>query len=259
MIKVAAKKKVSRFLSTCPNFQTAAHNQVCKVLAASLHKHLAAHWSLHRETPLSQTGLVLEVVPTAIVLQSGRQVSDSDTTALQMSLGRWQPDFMAISYSTKKIAIGPEVCRPSDTRAENLFEAYSRKLQIYDPVRTALRKYTASGWTVLVLPWVVGTRGFVHEQSLHDTLKFLDIPHKQWPSIVQDSVRASVEALAFMCRLRFSPSLQNRTFDTDDPQSFLTMHAADQRSGRKRKAISNEKSLISTFQRWSKIPTSNRF
>ena len=50
----------------------------------------------------SQTGLVLELVPTAIVL-SGRQVSDSDTAALQMSLGRWQPDFLKILYSTKKL------------------------------------------------------------------------------------------------------------------------------------------------------------
>ena len=105
---------------------------------------------------------------------------------------------------------------------------------------------------------MVGTRGFVHEQSLHDTLKLLDIPHKQWSSIVQDSVRASVEALAFICRLRFSPSLQNWTFDTDDPQFYLQMHAADQRPGRKRKAISNENSLISTFHCWSKILPSKR-
>ena len=150
------------------------------------------------------------------------------------------------------------VCRQYDTRPDNLFEAYSRKLQTYKPVQIALQKCTASGWIIRVLPWVVGTQGFVYEQSLHDMLKFLDIPHKQWSSIVQDSVRASVEALAFICRLRFSPSLQNRTFDTDDPQSYLTMHAADKRSGRKRKAISNEKSLISTFQRWSKILPSNR-
>ena len=122
------KESLSHFLSTCPKFhhaRTAAHNQVCKVLAASLQKHLAAHWSLHRETPLSKTGLVSELVPTSIVLQSGRQVSDPDTTALQM-LGRWQPDFMAISYPNKKIAIGQEECKLSDTRAENLFEAYIR-------------------------------------------------------------------------------------------------------------------------------------
>ena len=82
---------------------------------------------------------------------------DSDPAALQMSLGRWQPDFMAISYPTKKIAIRQEVCRQSDTRAENLFGASSRKLQTYEPIRTALQNYTASGWTVLVLSWVVDT------------------------------------------------------------------------------------------------------
>ena len=100
------KESVSRFLSTCPKFhhaRTAAHGQVCKVLATSPHKHLAAHWFLPLETPLGQTGLVLELVPAAIVLQSGGQVSDSDTTALQMSLGRWQAGFMAISYSAQII------------------------------------------------------------------------------------------------------------------------------------------------------------
>ena len=32
-------------------------------------KHLAVHWSLYNETPLSQTWLILELVPTAIVLK----------------------------------------------------------------------------------------------------------------------------------------------------------------------------------------------
>ena len=136
-----------------------------------------------------------------------------------MSLGRLQPDFMVISYSNWNVAVLPEVCKPSYARAENLCEAFSRKQQPYEPIRIALQKYTASGWRFWVLPWVVGTRGLVHEQSLHGTLKFLDIPHKQWSSILQDSVRASFEALAFMCRLCFSTFLQNRTFDTDDPQS----------------------------------------
>ena len=48
-----------------------------------------------------------------------------------MSLVRWKPYFIAISYTSKKIAIGPEVCRPSDTRAENLVKDYHRKLQAY--------------------------------------------------------------------------------------------------------------------------------
>ena len=60
------KESLSQLLSTCPKFCLArrvAHNQVCKVLTASLHKHLAAHLSLYLEILLGQTGLVLELVP----------------------------------------------------------------------------------------------------------------------------------------------------------------------------------------------------
>ena len=55
--------------------------------------------------------------------------------------------------------------------------------------------------------------------SGHNALKFLDIPHKLWTYFVQDAVHTFVEALAFICRLCFSPSLQNLTFNTDDAQS----------------------------------------
>ena len=143
-----------------------------------------------------------------------------------MSLGRWP---LAILW---KYHFPLKNCYRT-RRAENLFEAWSQKLQTYVPVLTALQKYTASGWTVWVLPWAVGTRGFVHEQSLHDTLKFLDICQKQWSSIIQDSVCALVQALAFMCRLLFSLYLQNQSFNTDDPQSYLKMDAGYEQSGRK--------------------------
>ena len=137
---MAVRRKVS--LSICPKFhhaRTAAHNQVCKVLATSLQTHLATHWSLFKETPLRSTGLVLELVPTDVVLQSGRHIPDSEAAAAEMSLVRWQPDFIAISYTSKKIAIGPEVCQQSDTRAENLVEAYHRKIQAYHPILVALK------------------------------------------------------------------------------------------------------------------------
>ena len=51
-----------------------------------------------------------------------------------------------------------------------------------------------------ITPWIVGVRGLVHEQSLQDALEFLDIPREQ-----RYNVRTSVEALAFMCRMQFSP------------------------------------------------------
>ena len=53
----------SHCLSTCPKFhhaKTGTHNQVCKVLATWLCKYLV-HWSPNHETPLSQTGLVLQL------------------------------------------------------------------------------------------------------------------------------------------------------------------------------------------------------
>ena len=90
ILGLAKKESFSHFLSTCRKFKharTAAaptNNRVCtnsKVLASSL----------------------LELVPTAIVLQAGRQleVSDSDAAAVALpmshGLGRWQPYFMAKS------------------------------------------------------------------------------------------------------------------------------------------------------------------
>ena len=93
-----------------------AHNQVCKVLATFLQKYLAAQ------------GLVLELVPTDVNLKSGRNISDSETCRSRKSLVRWQPHFIAMLYT---IAIGPEVCRQSATPAENLVEAYHRKMQAY--------------------------------------------------------------------------------------------------------------------------------
>ena len=55
-------------------------------------------------------------------------------------------DFIAISYPSQKIATGPEACRPSDTRAEILVEAYHslRKLQAYHPILVAAKNCIAS-------------------------------------------------------------------------------------------------------------------
>ena len=63
-----SQKESLHILSTCPKFhyaRTAAHNQVLKGLAASLSEYLAGDWYL------------CQLVPTAVVLQSGGQVLDS--------------------------------------------------------------------------------------------------------------------------------------------------------------------------------------
>ena len=141
--------------------------------------------------------------------------------------------------------------RPSDIRAENLAEAYYRKLQAYHHFLVALKNYIASGWTIRIIQWVVGARGLSHEQSLHDALEFLDIPREQRSPIVWNTVHASVEALAFMCRLRFSPVSppQNRPLNTADPQQNQVTNASDQNLSRKRKAGASKESLASSLLR----------
>ena len=117
----------------------------------------------------------------------------------------------------------------------------------------ALKNYNASGWTIRIIQRVLGAGGLVHEQSLQDALEFLDIPSEERSSIVRDIVCASVEALAFTCWVRFSQSLQNRTFDTHDPEPNQVTHAADQTLSRKRKAVISEESLASTLLHFTKI------
>ena len=127
------KESLPHFLSTCPKFclgRRAAHNQVCKVLTASLHKHLAAHLSLYLEILLSQTGLVLELVPhcnstaTRKACLRFRHCSFTNKSWTMANLILWQ--YPTGTYPNKKIVIGPEVCRLSETRTANLFEPRGR-------------------------------------------------------------------------------------------------------------------------------------
>ena len=57
-------------------------------------------------------GLCLEEVSTAVVQQAGRPVQESQIQAGHMSLGRWQPDIVSISFVKKKISIGPMSVSP---------------------------------------------------------------------------------------------------------------------------------------------------
>ena len=127
------KESLSQLLSTCPKFCLArrvAHNQVCKVLTASLHRHLAAHLSLCFEILLSQTGLVLELVPhcnstaTRKACLRFRHCSFTNKSWTMANLILWQ--YPTGTYPNKKIVIGPEVCRLSETRTANLFEPRGR-------------------------------------------------------------------------------------------------------------------------------------
>ena len=81
-----------------------------------LQRHALADWKLVEEAPMYLTGFCLQEVLTTEVQQVGRAVQDIQIQGGQMSLGRWQPDIVCISFAKKKIAIGPEVSLSSDSR-----------------------------------------------------------------------------------------------------------------------------------------------
>ena len=137
------------------------------------------------------TGRRLRRVPTDQVQLSGRPVSDVDAVAGDMAGGRWRPDLLVVSESRQKIAI-VELCRPSDVRLERFEATFQGKLAIYAPLLMALSSYTESGWTVQVLPWVVGARGLIQTRNMRNALEFLEVPHGKWQSIIDSTDKASV-------------------------------------------------------------------
>ncbi len=102
---------------------------------------------------------------------------------------------------------------------DRLDAAYRGKLAIYAPLITALSYYTESGWQVQILPWVVGARGLVQKCHKREALEYLEVPQGKQQSIIDDTVEASIAALAFMSRTWFSalsrPTLQSP--NTDPP------------------------------------------
>ena len=249
-------ESLTHFLKLCPRFhhaRTAVHNKVRRALYQILQRHISTDWDLMEETPLSQTQLHLNSVPSAIVQQAGRPVKDSDIQTGYTSLGRWQPDIFGVSFAKKKIAIGPEVTLPSDTRLTALTDAFDRKHQTYTPLITALQDYVDSGWTVRILPWVVGARGMIKRSHLTDALEFLEIPRQKWATIIDCTIRTSLEGLAYMNQIRFSISQQNNTFDTDDPKESRVTQERLLSVGRKRKIPKNGDDLQAMQLRWRRI------
>jgi hypothetical protein len=170
-----------------------------------------------------------------------------------MSLSNWQPDIIGISFAKRKIAIGPEVTIPSDSSPQSLTAAYERKLQSYRPLTAALQSYIDSGWDVRVLPWVVEAREMARRNHLIEALEFLEIPKQKWTSIIECTVRASVEGLAYMHRIRFSTSTQHSIFDTDDPIATAAQNERLLSVGRKRRVPKDAEDLRPTYLKWQRL------
>ena len=64
----------------------------------------------------------------------------------------------------------------------------------------------------------------VRTELLTPALEFHEIPKQKWTGIIAATVRASVEELVHINRIRFSTSSQNSIFDSDDPKSSYASH-----------------------------------
>ena len=203
------KETLTHFVSCCPRFhdaRTLAHNKVRAMLSTSLSRYIPSGWKLREETPMAATGLTLHPVPTACILAAGRTLPVDAGEV--MSLGRWQPDLIAVSHQRRKIAI-IDLCRPSDVLPAQMIEAHDRKMQSYSPLLTALQHYTAGGWKVEIFPWVVGVSGLMHSSGAHRSLKFLEIPVEKNAVLMQAVAVASVQALHGMHRVRCAIQSRN--------------------------------------------------
>ncbi len=109
---------------------------------------------------------------------------------------------------------GEELIQPSDMSPAQMKEAYREKIQKYAPIPLALQHYIHAVWSIEILPWVVDIREFADLKHLHIALEYLAIPKSQWKVIIEDSVLASVRALAYMHKIRYSGAGTCIRYDT---------------------------------------------
>ena len=209
----AVPETLAHFACVCPQFRearTSAHNQVRRVVTSFLTPLLQSHWKVYEETPMQHTGLTLRLIPAARVAEALGQ--DPDPTAAPdavKDLGRWQPDWVFVSDTKKRIAL-VDLCRSADGHPHQLVTAGIRKQQRYGCLVEALSHYSDNGWLIHVFPWVVGIRGMIDPRLIGALLGFLNVPPKHWRPAVERTVLASVQALYFLHRVRFGGLSEDR-------------------------------------------------
>ncbi len=140
---------------------------------------------MFEETPLAATGLKLQQVPLEAVQQALQYSNNTEADLGNVDLGRWQPDFVLVSWIRKRIAV-VDLTLLSDVLSTQLEEAYRSKKRKYGPIRSALHHYIRAGWTIEILPWVIGISGLADTASLQKALSFLDISQQKWRDIIKE-------------------------------------------------------------------------
>ncbi len=100
-------------------------------------------------------------------------------------LSRRQQDWLP--SEVKKIAIMDLkfLHCPSNVHPAQLMAAAVCKQQTYSCLEEALSAYVDQGWVVHVFPWVVGIIGMIYPLHIESVLKFLGIPRKKWPEVLE--------------------------------------------------------------------------
>ncbi len=169
-------------------------------------------------------GLTLSKVPATVVVAAGK--SSGVDAAGECDLKRWRPDWVAISYAHKRIAI-IDLCRPSDAYGDQLEAAAALRQEGYSPLLCALDFYSEQGWGIHVFPWVVVIRGLLHPPHICAALQFLEVPPQHWPLAVESKVLASVNAFYFLHRVRFGGPSEGGLFATGRDSAEQEADASD--------------------------------
>ena len=102
-------------------------------------------------TPMRSTGLELQTVSAACMVEAGRLLPGDHCDLV--CVGNLQPDLVLVSRSLKRI--GPlDLCRPFDSLSELLAAPRQRKLRTYAPLLEALA--SPGGTTVIFGKRVAG-------------------------------------------------------------------------------------------------------
>ena len=76
-------------------------------------------WTVYEETRMGNMGLTLSKVPTAVVATAVKPFVVDSAGECDLQRWHWQPDWVAISFDHKRIAI-IDLCRPSDVHKDQL-------------------------------------------------------------------------------------------------------------------------------------------
>ena len=128
--------------------------------------------------------------------------------------------------------------------------AAKRKMVAYGDLARTIGEFQGEPeWRVEVLPWVVGSKGFVDATDISRAMSFLEIPTHRRRRILQRTVLASVQSLEFMHQRRYMHSVRISA----NPRTFPIageFPVSEMRSWKRRRGAEN---AARTLQRWRQL------